>query len=97
MSPRSFNRALGHTSLDLKCLFLFGVFLVVVITVNFFLYWGGTKTVVDQKNPDTGRLLARQAMLIKHYEEFAKTEPDSGDGSRDFLFYVESNLTRPLN
>ena len=95
MSPRSFNRALGHTSLELKCLFLFGVFLLLVITVSFYLYWRVTKTVVDQKNPDTGRLLADQAMLIRH---FAKFERASGPkATQQFLTYVENYLTKDLS
>ncbi len=95
MSPRSFNRALGHTSLELKCLFLFGVFLLLVITVSFYLYWRVTKTVVDQKNPDTGRLLADQAMLIRHFEELQE-DSDSG-ATQQFLTYVKNCLTKDLS
>ena len=73
MSYRSFNRALGETSLELKCLFLFGVSLLLVITVSFLLYWKVTGEVVTQQNPNTGRLLVDQVMLIKHWEELETT------------------------
>ncbi len=74
MSARSFNRVLGETSLELKCLSLFGAFLLLVITVSFFLYWRVTETVVYGQNPNTGRLLVDQAMLITHWEELETEE-----------------------
>ena len=70
MSYRSFNRALGQTSLELKCLFLFGLFLAVVTTVSFFLYWSVTKEVVEQKNPEKGELLVGYTMIAMHFVEF---------------------------
>ncbi|NUQ64325.1 MAG: DUF3365 domain-containing protein [Pirellulales bacterium] len=73
MSSRSFNRVLGESSLELKCLSLFGAFLLLVITVSFFLYWRVTETVVYEQNPTKGQLLADQAMLVTHWE---KMEPD---------------------
>jgi signal transduction histidine kinase len=72
MSYRSFNRALGETSLELKCLFLCAVFLALVITVSFLLYWRVTEKVVNQQNPNTARLLVDQVMLIKHWKELAR-------------------------
>ena len=70
MSYRSFNRALGQTSLELKCLFLFGLLLAVVITVSFLLYWRVTKEVVEQQNPDKGRALVKQTLIAIHWIEF---------------------------
>ncbi len=46
MPHRSQNRALGRTGLELKCLFVFGVVLLFVITVSFLLYWRVTEKVV---------------------------------------------------
>jgi len=88
MAYRSFNRALGETSLELKCLALFGVFLLLVITFSFYLYWRVTQKVVNQQNPNTGRLLADQALLIRHCEIFYQGE--------DFVEVVK-NLTHKLN
>jgi signal transduction histidine kinase len=68
MSYRSFTRILGETSLELKCLFLFGLFLLLVITVSFLLYWRVTGDLIDRQNPLTARLLVDQVMLIKHWK-----------------------------
>ncbi len=78
MSYRSFNRALGQTSLELKCLFLFGLLLAVVITVSFFLYWIAAKKVVEEQNPVKGRLLVRQKLVAMHWEVFEEIK--EGDG-----------------
>jgi len=80
MSPRSFNRALGETSLELKCLALFGVFLLLVIGFSFYLYWQGTRKVVDELNPATGELLVEQAMITKHFDVF-----ESNEGFKEYL------------
>lgn len=77
---RRLNRALVETSLEVKCLFLFGVFLVLVIAVSVLLYWRVTGEVVTRQNPDTARLLADQVMLTKHY---AAMEPN-----KDFVDYL---------
>lgn len=74
MPSRSFNRVLGETSLELKCLSLFGAFLLLVITVSFFLYWRVTETVVYEQNPKKGQLLADQAMLVTHWEKLETNE-----------------------
>ena len=96
MSYRPFNRALGETSLELKCLFLFGVFLLVVITVSFFLYWRVTQELVYRQNPNTGRLLADQAMLVKHWEEFEELSAREEGRGEEFLSVIGA-LTENLN
>jgi hypothetical protein len=68
MAYRPFHRALGETSLELKCLFFFGLALVLVISVSSLLYWQVTKKVVYQQNPNTGRLLVDQGLVVKHWE-----------------------------
>lgn len=80
MPPRRINRALIETSLEVKCLFLFGVFLVLVIAVSVLLYWRVTGEVVTRQNPDTAKLLVDQVMLTKHY---AAMEPN-----KDFVDYL---------
>ncbi len=81
MARRSFNRALGQTSLELKCLALFGVFLALVISFSFFLYWRVTENIVNEQNKNTGRLLADQEMLVRHWEIF--------EDARDFRERME--------
>jgi signal transduction histidine kinase len=68
MPKRSLNRVLGASSLELKCLLLFGLFLVVVITASFLMYWHVTGTVVRKQNPMTAKLLVDQALLITHFD-----------------------------
>ncbi len=79
MSPRSIHRVLGETSLELKCLVLFGAFLLLVISASFFSYWQVTETVVTEKNPETGREMAKQAMIITHWEGLERLRFTEGD------------------
>jgi signal transduction histidine kinase len=72
MARRSFNRALGQSSLELKCLGLFGVFLLLVISFSFFLYWRATEQVVNEQNTIKARLLADHVMVITHWEGVEK-------------------------
>ncbi|MHC4398190.1 MAG: ATP-binding protein [Planctomycetota bacterium] len=95
MVRRPLNRALGHTSLELKCLFLFGAFLVVVIAISFFLYWRITHNVVNKQNPATGRILAGQAMLLMHLEGFEEASPDPVE-AQNFALVVDG-LIEELN
>jgi two-component system sensor histidine kinase BarA len=96
MARRSFNRALGETSLELKCLALFGVFLLLVIGFSFYLYWQVTGTVVSKQNPNTGRLLADQVMLVIHWKELEERSAVEGGRPTDFLLVIE-DLTEKLN
>ena len=91
MSPRAFNRAFGETSLETKCLTLFGAFLLLVITVSFLLYWMVTEKVVSRQNPAKGRLLADRVMLVTHWEEL-----ENRAQSNSFLAVVQ-DLTRRLS
>jgi signal transduction histidine kinase len=88
MSSRPFNRVLGETSLELKCLALFGSFLLVVITVSFLLYWSLTETVVRERNPKAARLLGDQVMLTAHWEAFARK--DDEESRERFLSVVQA-------
>jgi two-component system sensor histidine kinase BarA len=89
MARRSFlNRVLSGTSLELKCLFLFGIFLMLVITVSFCLYWKVTHEVLDRQNPHTARLLVDQVMLIKHWAGMENPE-----GYKSYLDTLAHKLT----
>jgi signal transduction histidine kinase len=68
MSYRSIKRALGETSLERKCRFLFGACLLVLITASFWGYGAMTEDVVYQQNQNTARLLVDRVMLSKHWE-----------------------------
>jgi two-component system sensor histidine kinase BarA len=70
MARRPLRRVFGETSIELKCLILFGVFLLLVITASFLSYWIVTENVVGEQNPKSGGLLADQDMLIMHWRAF---------------------------
>lgn len=70
MARQPFQRVFGASSLELKCLVLFGAFLLLVITASFLSYWIVTENVVQEQNPNTGRLLVKQSMLINHWRAF---------------------------
>jgi signal transduction histidine kinase len=65
---------LGESSLELKCLMLFGGFLLLVITANFLSYWLVTEKVVKEQIPNTGRLLVDRIMYSIHWEELETSE-----------------------
>lgn len=85
---RRFSKSAGFSSLEVKCLLLFSVFLVGVMTVSFMLYWYVTESVVAQRDPDTARLLADRAMLIKHWGKL--------ESKKEFLWVV-NQLTDQLS
>src|SRR3989304_2163041 len=87
MPHRPFHRLLGETSLELKCLTLFGAFLLLVITASFLSYWIVTETVVKEQNPATGRLLVTQSLLANHWRAFERKEE---------FFSVVEGLTRDI-
>jgi len=74
MAKRPIRRAVGATSLEIKCLFLFGLFLLVVMAFSFWGYWQATEEVVYEQNPLTAELLVEQALLQIHWKEL---EPDA--------------------
>ncbi|MDO4551184.1 MAG: ATP-binding protein [Planctomycetia bacterium] len=87
MVRRRFTRSAGYSGLEVKCLALFGVFLALVLTASFILYWYVTESLVAKRNPDTARLLADQAILLNHWQ---KLEP-----KEEFLWVVD-DLTKQL-
>jgi two-component system, NarL family, sensor histidine kinase BarA len=85
MPSRSINRFFGQTSLETKCLASFGAFLLLVITLSFLAYWMVTETVVAKQNPITGKLLAEQIMLARHWDILMEKEKTANE---DFLVLV---------
>ena len=59
---------MGATSLEIKCLFLFGVFLLVVMAFSLWLYWWVTEDVVREQNPVTAARLVDQLLLQVHWQ-----------------------------
>ena len=90
MPKRSLNRVLGASSLELKCLLLFGLFLLVVITASFLMYWHVTEKVVRQQNPITARLLVEHILLITHWNM-----DESKNATKNWKNYIQS-LTQGL-
>jgi signal transduction histidine kinase len=60
MSYRAFKRLLGETSLERKCRFLFGAFILLLITGSFLLYARQTENLAHQQIETTCRLLVVQ-------------------------------------
>ena len=61
MSYKSIKRALGETSLERKCRFLFGACLLLLITASFWSYGILTERVVYEQNQIRGQLLVDRA------------------------------------
>lgn len=57
MSYRAFKRLLGETSLERKCRFLFGGFILLLISGSFWLYARQTEHLAYDQIPTTGRIL----------------------------------------
>jgi signal transduction histidine kinase len=78
MSHRPLHRVLGETSLELKCLTLFGAFLLLVVTASFLSYWLATERVVTKQDVISGQLLAHQFMLTTHWKAWEQ-DPENPD------------------
>src|SRR5947207_13408941 len=57
MSYRAFKRLLGETSLERKCRFFFGAFILLLITGSFWLYARQTEHLAYDQIPTACRLL----------------------------------------
>ena len=57
MSYRAFKRLLGETSLERKCLFLFGTFILLLLAGSFFLYAYLTESMLLNQARSMCRLL----------------------------------------
>jgi signal transduction histidine kinase len=66
LSYRSFKHLLGETSLERKCRFLFGLGILVLVTVSFFLYGQQTESLVIKQTNETARLLVSDALKRDH-------------------------------
>lgn len=64
MSYRAFKRLLGETSLERKCRFLFGGFILVLMTASFWLYARQTEHIAYDQLTTTSRLLVNH--IVAH-------------------------------
>ncbi|MGA2798605.1 MAG: ATP-binding protein [Thermoguttaceae bacterium] len=71
MSYKSLKRALGETSLERKCRFLFGTCLFLLISASFWAYDILTERVVYEQNQIRGQLLVDRAIQARHVENLA--------------------------
>src|SRR5262249_52504331 len=66
MSYRAFKRLLGETSLERKCRFLFGGFILLLITASFWLYAHLTYALAYAQIDTTCRLLVNPIVAQEH-------------------------------
>src|SRR5207249_1553304 len=66
MSYRAFKRLLGETSLERKCRFLFGIGILVLITVSFWLYAYQTEHLAYDQATNSARLLVPSIVAQHH-------------------------------
>jgi signal transduction histidine kinase len=76
MSYRAFKRLLGETSLERKCRFLFGGFILLLITASFWLYARQTEHLAYDQLPTTCRLLVNHAVARQIATTCCQREPD---------------------
>ncbi len=82
MSYKSIKRALGETSLERKCRFLFGACLLLLITASFWSYGILTERVVYEQNQIRGQLLVDRVMLIRHWEKLENMSQKESESIR---------------
>lgn len=68
MSYRAFKRLLGETSLERKCRFLFGAFILVLITGSFWFYATQTEWLAYEQATTTCRLLVNPILAKQHLQ-----------------------------
>src|SRR5436305_2617776 len=66
MSYRAFKRLLGETSLERKCRFLFGAFILLLISASFWLYAHQTEDLAYDQITTTCRLLVQPTLARLH-------------------------------
>jgi len=87
MTQRRLHRLLGETSLELKCLMLFGGLSLLVSTASFLSYWFVTEQVVKKQYPNTARLLVDRIIQSSHFAAMAREDNERDQG---FLEVVQS-------
>ncbi|MGA2062048.1 MAG: ATP-binding protein [Thermoguttaceae bacterium] len=97
MSYKSLKRALGETSLERKCRFLFGACLLLLITASFWSYGILTERVVYEQNQIRGQLLVDRVMLIRHWEKLENMSEKESESIRHQMEIVLEIMTSITN
>lgn len=87
MAHRRLHRVWGETSLELKCLMLFGGLSLLVSTASFLSYWFVTERVVKGQYPNTARLLMDRIIESRHFAAMAR---EDNDRDQEFLEVAKS-------
>ena len=66
MSYRSFKHLLGETSLERKCRFIFGLGILLLVSVSFFLYGMKTEELVNKQTTASARMHVDDALNKYH-------------------------------
>lgn len=90
MSYRFFKRLVGESSLEWKCLILFGAALLLLITGSFWWYGLVTERLVFEQNEIKGRLLVGTVLTRTHWEKL-QNDPLN----RNLAGILSSELTLP--
>ena len=92
MDGKRSPRSIFESSLEIKCLFFFGVALAIVILISVLLYYKATKSQVEAQNPLMGKLLSEREFLLMHIkgltsEKTKDGSPGGGNGAdlNDFI------------
>jgi two-component system, NarL family, sensor histidine kinase BarA len=75
VSYRSFKHLLGETSLERKCRFIFGLGILVLVSMSFFWYGQKTESLVMKQTTQTARDLAKNAAEHIHDDLFGDFLP----------------------
>ncbi len=77
MSYRSFKHLLGETSLERKCRFIFGLGILLLVTVSFFLYGKKTEELVMTQTTKSARMCVDDARNKYHTKLFLTKDNES--------------------
>lgn len=85
MDVKRSPRSIFESSLEIKCLFFFGVALAIVILISVLLYYKATKSQVEAQNPLMGKLLSEREFLLMHIKGLTseKTKDGAAGGGND--------------
>ncbi len=94
MDGKRSPRSIFESSLEIKCLFFFGVALAIVILISVLLYYKATKSQVEAQNPLMGKLLSEREFLLMHIKgltsEKAKADGSGGSDGADLNDFIDS-------
>ncbi|MCL2117228.1 MAG: HAMP domain-containing histidine kinase [Planctomycetaceae bacterium] len=95
------NQQMFESSLELKCLFFFGVAMLIVITVSFRMYWSVTDALIKTQNETMARSLAKEHLVFEHVRK-DNADLDSPLASSlvppaSTLFTASGRVERPLD